>query len=266
MNSVRNKKLKIFADLRASLLSNGMKKVAILFFSASVVGVFPFIASAQSCGGLGPCSAGQTCVTSGDISYCATDSSQPSTNLPQVIVNKASGATPLNSAQGKNLGYTPLEPIPGLTSGNFDVTNPANLPILINAIFTILVSVGALFSVAMLTLSGIRYMLSDIVTDKERAKLRIRASLYGLLLIVASWLILHTINPQLLNFTFNPGGSTVASQANNTTGNVSQTLVNGGASSGNLQADTNTCTQRGGAIKITGFNEDGSSIYQCITP
>lgn len=122
-----------------------------------------------------------------------------------------------------NLGYTPLEPIPGLTSGT-NVVDPTQLPKLISAIFTILITIGALFSVLMLTVGGVRYMLSDVVTSKELAKKRMEASIWGLLLIAGAWLILHTINPQLLNFTFYPGsGSAVAPPSTSSTGTVSQT-------------------------------------------
>ncbi|HEV8666379.1 MAG TPA: hypothetical protein VN665_00840, partial [Candidatus Paceibacterota bacterium] len=49
-----------------------------------------------------------------------------------------------------NLGYTPLEPIPGLTTnstGTYDLTTTAGFSNLIDAIFKILISVGALLSV-----------------------------------------------------------------------------------------------------------------------
>lgn len=108
---------------------------------------------------------------------------------------------------GCSLGYTPLEPIPGVTTG----VNGTNLdfPTLLGNIYKIVITIGALFSVLMLTISGVRYMLSDVVTDKERAKKRITACLYGLVLIAASWLILNTINPQLVRFNLNPGTGVV---------------------------------------------------------
>ncbi len=107
--------------------------------------------------------------------------------------------TPTN---GSNLTYTPLEPIPGATT-NANGT-ALSFPALINSMFTVLFTVGALFAVLMLTISGIRYMLSDVVINKERAIKRITACIYGLLLLAGTWLILNTINPQLLNFTLIP--------------------------------------------------------------
>lgn len=111
-----------------------------------------------------------------------------------------------------NLGYTPLEPLPGITSGSdIDFSKPGSLSIVASAVFRFLFTIGALFSVVMLTVSGIRYMLSEIVTEKSRALDRIRACIYALLLLACSWLILNTINPQLLNFTLNPGSAVVNS-------------------------------------------------------
>jgi hypothetical protein len=108
-----------------------------------------------------------------------------------------------------NLGYTPLEPIPGINTTSSGQT--LNFPQLLNNLYNIVITIGALFSVLMLTLSGVRYMMSDIVTDKQRAKDRIEACIYALVLIAASYLILKTINPQLVLFTLNPGSATITS-------------------------------------------------------
>jgi hypothetical protein len=147
------------------------------------------------------CPSGQAPVLRGSSWVCvdaAPAGSSPTQNV--VVTPNSYGA----------LGYTPLEPIPGIT------TNAAggqlDFPGMLGNIYKIAIIIGALFSVLMLTISGIRYMLSDIVTDKERAKQRIKACIYGLVLIAASWLILNTINPQLVMFTLNPGEATINAQ------------------------------------------------------
>ena len=55
---------------------------------------------------------------------------------------------------GCDLGYTPLEPIPGVTTN----TNGGamNFATLLGSIYKIAITIGALFSVLMLTVSGIR--------------------------------------------------------------------------------------------------------------
>jgi hypothetical protein len=42
-------------------------------------------------------------------------------------------------------------------------------------------------------------MVSEVVDKKSAARRRIVAAFFGLVLIVSSWLILNTINPQLVN-------------------------------------------------------------------
>ena len=107
-----------------------------------------------------------------------------------------------------NLGYTPLEPIPGLTqdqNGNNNyLVSPNNLHNIIDAIFKIMITVGALFAVLMLTVGGIQYMISGSAGEKNIGIKRAQAALWGIVLLAASYLILNTVNPKLLNFNLNP--------------------------------------------------------------
>lgn len=131
-----------------------------------------------------------------------------------------------------NLGYTPLEPIPGLTT-NADgstFTNPNNLPSIVNAIFKIFITVGALFAVLMLTVGGIQYMISGGPAEKARGIQRAQAALWGILLLAAAYLILYTINPNLLTFNLNPCPSGSAGCA------VTGTVANNNANSGSAAA------------------------------
>ncbi len=122
--------------------------------------------------------------------------------LPLIVVVMACAmVVPIAHAQSNNLGYTPLEPIPGLTT---DLTNGNNLPSIINAIFKILITIGALFAVLMLTVGGIQYMVSASAEMKATGIDKAKAALWGIVLLAASWLILYTINPNLLNFSLNP--------------------------------------------------------------
>src|SRR5579859_136760 len=94
---------------------------------------------------------------------------------------------------GANLPYTPLEPIPGITSGSasnptFDPTQPGQLPQLISAVFKILITVGALLAVLMLTIGGVQYMVAGGAVLKTQGIQRAQAALWGLLLVAASWL------------------------------------------------------------------------------
>lgn len=108
----------------------------------------------------------------------------------------ASAATPgLNCPNGV-CTYSPLEPLPvanGAQSGR-------DFPTFVSGVFKVLLSFGGLFAVVMLVVAGIGYMLSESAVDIDRAKDRAKAALWGLVILMGSWLILNTINPDLLKF------------------------------------------------------------------
>lgn len=89
--------------------------------------------------------------------------------------------------------YVPLvEGIPGVEEGNMEQY--------INALLVLAISIGALLAVIKIIFGGVKYMLSDVITDKGDAKKDIRGALLGLLIVLAAVLVLNTINPQLTNF------------------------------------------------------------------
>jgi hypothetical protein len=173
----------------------------------------------------------QRCDTSGGTGSTATPGATP------VNTSGCPNGGTVNANGSCNLGYTALEPIPGLTSGT-NLTAPGSLPNIINAIFKILISAGALLAVLSLTVGGVQYMVSGSASGKSSGIGRAKAALWGILLIAASWLILNTVNPQLLKFDLNPcpagvcksttGGSFAPSGglANPTPGTSNSTVIN----------------------------------------
>ena len=69
----------------------------------------------------------------------------------------------------------------------------------VNAIFKASLAIGAMLAVLQLARAGFLYMGSDMWSKKEQAKHLMSDALFGLLLLLAIWLILNQINPQLLN-------------------------------------------------------------------
>ena len=132
-------------------------------------------------------------------------------------------STPQTTTKTENcttcsLPYTPLEPVP-YTSGQ---SGNVNFSAFLLALIKILISLGGLLAVGALVLGGTTYMVSEVVGKKVQAKQRVAAALLGLLLLLSTWLILKTINPQLLNLkvlnpqpTNNVGGTTNAAGINN---------------------------------------------------
>ena len=93
--------------------------------------------------------------------------------------------------------YTPLSPLPGSTV--VDTTDPGSY---LWTLFGIAVGVAAMLAVIMIIIGGFQYMTSEAIGSKESAKKRMWAAVLGLALILGSWLILNTINPNLLNLPF----------------------------------------------------------------
>lgn len=128
-------------------------------------------------------------------------------------------------AQGieSKVEYTPLEPISAF--GNPTDMNFAGL---LNGLFRLLFTAGALFAVVMLVWGGITYMVSGAVGEVGEAKKRMQAAIFGLLLLAGAYLILYTINPQLLRFEISNLDSGNTDQTSSGTSGGSTTTGSGG--------------------------------------
>ncbi|TSC69138.1 MAG: Uncharacterized protein G01um101456_337 [Parcubacteria group bacterium Gr01-1014_56] len=109
------------------------------------------------------------------------------------------------------LCYTPLEPITGFTSGMANV----DLPTFLEGLFRILFSLGALLAVVMLVIGGIEYMVSEIPGVKNQGLKRAQAALWGMAILAGSYLILNTINPDLLKLDFTVRNNQTTQDTNN---------------------------------------------------
>ncbi|MES2203119.1 MAG: S8 family serine peptidase [Patescibacteria group bacterium] len=104
-------------------------------------------------------------------------------------------------APNGNLSYQPLEPLP---SNNVFTQNGqyANIVDYLRTVYPLVVTIGSLIAVVILTIGGVRYMLSEGFTDVDKAKRSMRNALWGLLVLVGSYLLIYTLNPDLLKFNF----------------------------------------------------------------
>ncbi len=99
--------------------------------------------------------------------------------------------------------FSPLVGIPGLT-------NSTDLEKLLNALYVLSVTGGALLAVLVITLAGFKYMATDSVGSKEDAKNDIKSALLGLIIILSTALILRTISGDV-NFNVLSGMPTLRS-------------------------------------------------------
>ena len=95
--------------------------------------------------------------------------------------------------------YAPLAPIEGYVENTTTATD------YITGIYRLAFWAAAVLAVVMIVWGGVQYAGSEAVTSKETAKKQIMAAVGGLVLALGSYLLLQTINPDLVNFNVNIG-------------------------------------------------------------
>ena len=118
-----------------------------------------------------------------------------------------------NGAQGCNysLTYTPMIDLPGVTNPNSSTSFASYA----SALYSVAIVVAALLAVIRLVLAGAKYMMTDVVSGKGEAINDIKGSLLGLLIIIAAFVILNTINPNLTKIIIAPGQQPLAGGVQN---------------------------------------------------
>jgi len=102
-----------------------------------------------------------------------------------------------NSEQSAQVSYTPLQSLPGISQEGQPVTLSAAL---FNNLVFLIIGIAVVLAVLMIVIGGIQYMGSDAFTKKEDARNKITMALFGLLIAFGAWLLLNTINPDLVSF------------------------------------------------------------------
>jgi len=133
--------------------------------------------------------------------------------LPTVIVLAAD-----------DLSYTVLAPLPGTTESDNTTTLQKYLP----GLFKLLIGLSAVAAVLMIVIGGFQYISTDAIQKKSEGKERIKNAVLGLVLVISAWLILNTINPNLLKINLNiesvtteaPSGVTLGGELSAATGKV----------------------------------------------
>lgn len=110
--------------------------------------------------------------------------------------------------------YRLLAPFPGLTvlmdpdlcaeqAAIGNTGNICDLNDFINFALLLLVGLGAVLLVFRIVLEGFKYVTSDVISIKIGSKQAIWDAALGLLLVLSAFIILNTINPRLVENTFN---------------------------------------------------------------
>lgn len=97
--------------------------------------------------------------------------------------------------------YTFLEPLPGLEEAE---SQEGLFTKYASNIFILSLGIAAVLAVFMIVVGGVQYAATSInPSAKEAAKKRIWGAISGLLIILGAYLILYTINPDLVNLNLN---------------------------------------------------------------
>jgi hypothetical protein len=107
--------------------------------------------------------------------------------LPSIVFGNE-----VNAEQAAAQQFVPLVGIPYIEGEKV-----ATFGDYVNAFYYASISIAAFLAVIRIIFAGVKYMLTDIVTQKGDAKRDIRAALFGLLIVVGAVLILNTINTNL---------------------------------------------------------------------
>ncbi|MDE2172767.1 MAG: hypothetical protein KGJ33_02395, partial [Patescibacteria group bacterium] len=102
--------------------------------------------------------------------------------------------------------YTVLAPLPCISgngvscpSGNLQNVTQVSYQQYIQYAFNLMIALAAVAAVVMLVWGGFEYVLSAVPGTKSDGKARVTNAVIGLVLVLCTYLILKTINPQLVN-------------------------------------------------------------------
>ncbi len=156
------------------------------------------------------------------------------------------GITPENSASqtktDQERSYTLLAPLPGLSvvldndlcreylaqgkpvpGGSCD----NQISYFINLLITLLIGISVVVLVVKIIFEGYQYMVTDIPFIKASAKSKLFESFFGLLLAMASYLILNTINPRLVSTELNVAGIDISTEREEELDGEGQSTIGG---------------------------------------
>ncbi|RJQ33450.1 hypothetical protein C4568_04695 [Candidatus Parcubacteria bacterium] len=107
--------------------------------------------------------------------------------------------------------YVPLADYSGTPIGSvYGAGGQQTLPQYVRTLFAIALSAGAILAVIRLVWAGYKYMGTDMWSQKGEAKAIIKDVVFGMLLLLGTYLILYQINPCILNLdilqSFGSGG------------------------------------------------------------
>lgn len=144
------------------------------------------------------------------------------------------GASDDSSTNNNKNGYTPLTILPGTTNSEGQVTIDSYLP----GIFNLTIGIAGVLAVLMILIGGVEYITTDAIQGKSDGKARIQNALWGLILVLVSWILLHTINPKLTVFDLTIKESVSSQSTDSDDGSSSDSSINDSSSNSSDSSDS----------------------------
>lgn len=94
--------------------------------------------------------------------------------------------------------YVPLVTIPGVLQAG-KATNPVSV---LKGIYGLAIGIGSVIAVIMIIFAGLKYIYEESIVGKSGAREQIQNAFIGLFVILGSYILLRTVNPDLVNFDF----------------------------------------------------------------
>lgn len=94
--------------------------------------------------------------------------------------------------------YVPLADLPVVQTAP---GAPVSLEGYIPGMFQLLIAVAGIIAVVQIVVGGVQYLSTDAIDGKKEGRSRIENAITGLVLAIAAWVILNTINPATVNLT-----------------------------------------------------------------
>lgn len=169
-------------------------------------------------------------------------------------VGQSPSNEPCKQSASTDTTYTPLATLPGLDT-KINTTDKCAFGKYLNIMINLIIGLIAIGAMVMIVIGGLEYMTSELISSKDEGRKRIQNAILGLVIALGSYLLLNTINPDLLNVCLDklpqatieidnePESSPWTGVANLTspTGNCTQGYTNVAASQGGQPSTINVC-------------------------
>ncbi|MCI5108674.1 MAG: pilin [Candidatus Pacebacteria bacterium] len=87
-----------------------------------------------------------------------------------------------------------------------EVLQSGDAKLLLEGWIEVIIGITGILAVIWIVIGGVQYMTTDSFENKKDGKKKIQDALLGLLLAISAWLILYTINENILNINLNYKG------------------------------------------------------------